>query len=474
MAIYVLKLAAIFDSRLTAMKSCPLKLLFFFLLAAFSARAEILTVGQNERFQAVNAAISSAKTGDTIQVKNGTYTENLVVDKTLTIEGIEKPTIKGTGKGSVVEIRADNCAVLGFRIETSGGDLQAEDAGILLKSNGNTIEDNELSDILFGIYLLHSADNKIRRNRIAGRAELESGERGGGFHLWNSERNLLEDNVVTEARDGIYVQNSPHNLFRRNRVSNLRYGLHFMSSDDNRFEENVFYDNIAGAAIMYSQRITLRRNLFIHNRGFSSFGILYQDCRECVTEENLIFNNATGIFLEGVKNSVFRRNTIAENDAALQIFSSSDLIAFTQNNFVGNISPLRMVGARTNAKWQTDAGGNYWSDYDGYDLDGDGVGDVPHKIQNVFEYLEGNFPRLRIYLNSPAAQSVVLAEKSFPILQQTKEFDQKPLMRSVKIDFPFQPQGESGKAKWTTLAVSVLMLGFSVLTFRRLNYGFGK
>lgn len=457
------------------MKFFCLKLLFLFPLAAFSVRAEILTVGgQNERFQTINAAISEAQAGDTIRVESGTYVENLVIGKTLTIEGVEKPTIKGTGKGSVVEISADNCAVRGFRIETSGGDLVSEDAGILLKSNGNTIEDNDLRDILFGIYLFHSADNKIRRNLIAGRAELESGSRGGGFHLWNSSGNLLEDNVVTEARDGIYVQNSPNNMFRRNRVSRLRYGLHFMSSDDNSFEENVFYDNVAGAAIMYSQRIKLRRNLFLHNRGFSSFGILYQDCRECVTEENLIFNNATGIFLEGVKNSIFRRNTIAENDTALQIFSSSDQIAFTENNFIGNISPLRMVGPRTNAKWQADAagggdgsggGGNFWSDYDGYDLDGDGVGDVPHKIQNVFEYLEGNFPRLRIYLNSPAAQSVVLAEKSFPILRSSKEFDQKPLTRSVKVEFPFQPRVENDRAKWAMFAVSFLMLGFSALVF---------
>lgn len=444
------------------------KLFFLLLLGGLSARAEVLTVGRNGQFQTVNSAISAAQAGDTIRVESGTYVENLVLDKTLTIEGVGKPIIKGTGKGSVVVVSADDCAFRGFQIETSGSDLQAEDAGILLKSNRNTIEDNDLSDILFGIYLFHSADNKIRRNRIRGRAELESGERGGGLHLWNSPRNLLEDNIVTEARDGMYIQNSPNNTIRRNRVSRLRYGLHYMSSDDNTFEENVFFDNIAGAAIMYSQRIALRRNLFLHNRGFSSFGILYQDCRQCITEENLIFNNATGIFLEGVKNSVFRRNTIAENDTALQIFSSSDNNTFTENNFVANLSPLQAVGFKANAKWETEKGGNFWSDYEGYDLDGDGIGDVPHKIQNVFEYLEGNFPRLRIYLNSPAAQSVVLAEKSFPILESSKEFDQKPLMRPVKIDFPPLPDaGANFKAKWATLAFSLVMLGFSVAVIVR-------
>lgn len=448
------------------MKIRWLKILIFLLFANLSARAEILTVGQNAQFQTVGAAIAVAKNGDTIRVENGIYIENLLLDKSVILEGIEKPIIRGTGKGSVVVVAAHDCKILGFRVEKSGNDLQAEDAGILLKSNGNTIEDNELSDILYGIYLFHSAGNFIRRNTIVGRKELETGERGAGLHLWNSPDNTLEDNEISYARDGMYIQSSANNTIRRNRVFNLRYGLHFMNSDNNRFEDNLFFDNVAGAAIMYSQKIELRRNAFVHNRGFSSFGILFQDCRECVTEENLILNNATGVFLEGLKNSVFRRNTIAENDTAMQIFASSAQNVFTENNFINNLSPLQLVGKGSSTAWQS----NYWSDYDGYDLDGDRLGDVPHRIQNIFEYLEGNFPRLRIYLNSPAAQSVVVAEKSFPVLKGSNEFDRQPLMRPVKIDFSFQPNSAGGKANWAMFAFSFLMLGFSGFIFKR---GFG-
>jgi nitrous oxidase accessory protein len=307
----------------------------------------------------------------------------------------------------------------------------------------------------------------MRRNRITGRPELESGSRGGGFHLWDSPRNVLEDNIVTHARDGMYVQNSPDNTFRRNRVSNLRYGLHFMSSDNNSFEDNVFHDNVAGAAIMYSQNIQLRRNTFVHNRGFSSFGILFQDCRQCVAEENLVLDNEVGIFLEAAKSSVFRNNTIAENDVAMQIFTSSDQNTFTANNFINNISPLQLVGKASSTKWQSEQGGNYWSDYGGYDMDGDGLGDVPHRIHNVFEYLEGNYPRLRIYLNSPAAQAIVVAEKSFPILVGSNEFDRVPLMRPVKITTQFVPKQTDRRAMWILVAFSSMMLGLSVVVFTR-------
>jgi nitrous oxidase accessory protein len=300
--------------------------------------------------------------------------------------------------------------------------------------------------------------------------ELESGERGAGLHLWNSPNNTLEDNTISYARDGMYIQSSPNNTIRRNRVSNLRYGLHYMNSDNNTFEENVFSNNIAGAAIMYSRKIELRRNAFVHNRGFSSFGILFQDCSECVAEENLILDNAVGIFLEALKSSVVRRNTIAENDVAMQIFSSSEQITLVQNNFINNFSPLQLVGRTSSARWESEEGGNYWGDYDCYDMDGDGIGDVPHRIHNIFEFLEGNFPRLRIYLNSPAAQSVAAAEKSFPILKGSNEFDRRPLMRPVKISTNFTAPETDGNGKVLLIMASLLMLGFSGFVMKR---GFG-
>lgn len=435
-------------------------------VAAIAARGEVLTVGPHAPYQSIALAISAAVDGDTVRVESGAYNENLILSKSIRLEGVNSPHVIGSGSGSVIIVAAANSSIIGFRITNSGRDLQAEDAGILLRSNGNTIEDNELSDVLFGIYLLHSADNSIRRNRIAGRAEVESGERGAGLHLWNSPLNLLEDNVISHARDGMYIQSSPNNTIRRNRVSNLRYGLHYMNSDNNRFEDNVFHDNVAGAAIMYSKNIELRRNAFVRNRGFSSFGILFQDCQQCITEQNLILNNAVGLFLEATNGSVFRSNTIAENDVALQIFASSAENTFTGNNFINNLSPLQMVGLGSRIRPQSEnMRGNYWSEYDGYDLDSDGIGDVPHKIQNIFEYLEGNLPRLRIYLNSPAARSVELAERSFPILKGSNEFDRQPLMKPVDIDLSFKDQPSGASAKWVMFTAALIMLGVSGTTF---------
>ncbi|HEX5083746.1 MAG TPA: nitrous oxide reductase family maturation protein NosD [Blastocatellia bacterium] len=431
-------------------------------------KSETLTVGPSPaRFQSLQEAIAAAKPGDTIQVQSGVYTGQFILDKRLALEGVGKPVLRGGGRGSVVIVIADHCSIRGFVIEHSGGDLQAEDSGLLLKSNENTVADNELRDTLYGIYLYHSRQNTVRRNAVRGRRELEVGSRGAGLHLWNSPDNTIEENTVTDARDGMYIQSSPGNNIRRNRVFGVRYGLHYMSSDANKFEENVFSDNVAGAAIMYSRKIELRRNAFVHNRGFSSFGILFQDCEENVAEENFIIDNATGVFAEALRKSVFRRNVIAENDLALQIFSSSAQNLFVENNFVENLSQLRLVGRRSDTRWQDGGRGNYWSDYRGYDLDGDGVGDVAHKVQNVFEYLEGNYPRLRLYLSSPAALALAAAEHAFPIIKGSSEKDGAPLMKPVPIHFPLEKPRQTAPARTLFALLSLSLAGTAIAAMWR-------
>jgi nitrous oxidase accessory protein len=240
-----------------------------------------------------------------------------------------------------------------------------------------------------------------------------------------------------------------------------------MSSDANKFEENVFSDNVAGAAIMYSRKIELRRNTFVHNRGFSSFGVLFQDCEEIVAEENLIVNNATGVFAEALRKSVFRRNVIAENDLALEIFSSSAQNLFVENNFIENLSPLRLIGRRSDTRWQEGGRGNYWSDYRGYDLDGDGVGDVAHKVQNVFEYLEGNYPRLRLYLSSPAAQALAAAEHAFPIIRGSSEKDGAPLMKPIALHLPLAPPWQAAPARTLFALLSLSLAGTAIAAMWR-------
>jgi len=381
----------------------------------------------------LQALINAAQRGDTIFVPAGIYDGNLAIDKKLALIGRDWPVIRGEGNGSVVLITADSCTFKGFVVERSGKMLVHEDAGILIRSNFNHIAENRLRDVLFGIYLLGAHDNTIVDNNVVGRKELELGERGSGFHIWNSQRNRFIGNVIADARDGFYIQNANHTHIERNEVFSLRYGVHYMYADSNVFLHNKFYDNVAGAAIMYSRGIVMRHNSFLRNRGFASFGILFQDCQNSIADSNVIADNVVGMFFEASTGNVFRHNVIAQNDVALQMFQNSERNIFTENNFIANLNPLALVGKRTSTHWNRNGKGNFWSAYEGYDLDHDGVGDVPMRIQNVFDYLEGQYPNLRLYLYSPAAQALAAAAKAFPIIELNREMDEHPLMRPVEL-----------------------------------------
>ncbi len=224
----------------------PLVLIF----AGVEVSAAELIVGRDgSGFRTVTEALFAARTGDTIRLTSGVYGEDLRIDKTIHLEGAGKPRLRGSGHGSVVVVNAPGCTIRGLVIEHSGDDLQNEDSGILLRSSGNRVEDNDLSDILYGIYLYGAHRNIIRGNTIRGRPELEVGERGAGLHLWNSHDNIIEYNRVLETRDGLYIQSSPGSTIRHNQVYRLRYGVHYMFSDRNTFEDNVFGYCVAGAAM---------------------------------------------------------------------------------------------------------------------------------------------------------------------------------------------------------------------------------
>lgn len=426
-----------------------------------------LSVTPGGAITSIHEAITVAKSGDTIEVQPGVYIGNLVLDKEVTLVADGHAVIRGEGQASVITITAPGCTIRGFIIEHSGGMLVDEDSGILLKSAHNRIEQNELRDVLFGIYLFGSHYNQIVGNTIRGRALPDLGERGSGIHIWNAGNNTIVNNTIVDARDGMYLQNAHDSTIRGNRISNLRYGLHYMYSNDNVFEDNVFDHNVAGAAIMYSRNIQLRRNAFVHNRGFSSFGILFQGTDKCLAEDNVIADNEVGLFLEAHSHSVFRRNLVAGNDVALEMFSSADGNTFESNNFIGNLSPLQIVGRSTTTFWNGPHAGNFWSDYDGYDLDTDGVGDIPFKIQNVFEHMEGNYPRLRIYLLSPASQALALAEKGFPIIEGSREFDRKPLMRPVALSISLPESGTKAVTHLRSFLLPTLMMLAGMVVIRQ-------
>lgn len=436
--------------------------------------AVLLLVVETATSQTLQSMIDAAWPGDTVRVPAGVWNENLELQKRVALIGEPGATIRGTGVGSCVTVWADSCLVEGLAIERSGHALVHEDAGILLRSDGNRILRNRLSDVLFGIYLYRSDDNDISDNDIEGRTALEQGERGSGVHIWDSYDNRLVGNTIRHTRDGFYIQNASHTWIEGNEVSDLRYGLHYMYADSNTFVGNRFHDNVAGAAVMYSHGIIMRRNEFIRNRGFASYGILFQDCHGMTADSNLFVDNVVGMFFEASSDNEFRHNVVAQNDIALKMFQNSERNLFSENAFIDNLIPLSVVGRRTTTMWSDRGRGNYWSDYEGYDLDGDGVGDVPLTIQNVFDYLEGQQPAFRLYLSSPVSKALAAATRAFPILELSSERDPAPLMtpnawwnRAVSPSTPPATVATSRSVGQVLIAIPVIGMFVLLLTRKR-------
>ncbi len=307
----------------------------------------------------------------------------------------------------------------------------------------------------------------IEDNHISGRIDLIESDRGNGIHLWNTKLNLIRRNEIVDVRDGIYFSFADSTVIEGNHIHQVRYGLHYMYSNYNSFTDNLFERNVAGAALMYSHDIEFTRNTFARCRGFRAYGILYQSMDRVTARDNLILDNSRGIFMNNAGGNLIEGNDVVDNDLAIQLNGGCDGNTFAGNNFINNLSSLLLDVSDRETAWADGQGGNYWSGYDGYDLDRDGIGDVPYSIQNVFQVLESNIPEVRFYLLSPAARILEIAESSLPILELGDARDPLPLMSPAVNDLvPWQMvtgHDQPASALWATAYAAVTVLLFLIL-----------
>ncbi|MDT8318028.1 MAG: nitrous oxide reductase family maturation protein NosD [bacterium] len=402
---------------------CPL----IFLFAAIDSQAALIEVGEGKSFSTIQQAVGKASNGDIIEVWEGIYPETLIVDKSITMKGVERPTIDGGGAGHTVVIKAPGVVFSGFRVIRSGSDLATDDSCILVDadSKGTEIRDNLVEDCAFGIYINGAEGARVINNHVIGRSELMTQKRGNGIHLFSMEKGHVEGNEIEGARDGILVSISRRSLIKNNKIHDLRYGIHYMYADYNRLEGNVTYGNKAGLAIMFSKELEIESNYSYDN---IEFGILFRDIFDSKVIRNVMAGNGKGIFIYNSLFNEIRENVIAENDIGSHVSAGSEDNKVYDNAFVHNKTQVKYVGMR-DEDWSHEGKGNYWSDYLGWDVDGDGSGDKPYEANTVVERLIWAYPMIKLLFNSPAVQTIRMAESQFPVIRQAGIVDSAPLMR---------------------------------------------
>lgn len=388
--------------------------------------ARVLWVGASAEFPTVEAALRAARPGDTVRLQPGVYREwGLVVEVPIVLEGNGAAVLDAEGGGEILRVRASGVTIRGLVLRRSGVSFLRDNAAIRLDSVQDCrIERNRLEENFFGIYLARSARCTVQENNILGKAEREASA-GNGIHLWYCRDILVRGNTIAGHRDGIYFEFVQRSTVEENRSErNLRYGLHFMFSDSCLYRRNRFRENRAGVAVMYSRFITMEENRFEDNWGSSVFGLLLKDIYRSRIRRNVFVHNTVGMYVEGSDHNVVDSNRFERNGWALRLMASAQRNVFRANSFVANTFDLSTNSTRSFNELR----GNYWSRYRGYDLDGDGYGDVPFHPVGLFALLVERFPPVVLFLHSLLVELLELAERVFPVLTPAAIVDPQPLM----------------------------------------------
>jgi len=398
-------------------------------LGASAAGAAVLQVRAGE---SIAAALAAAQPGDTVQVAQGNYREHLVIDKRLTLQGIGRPTISGGGTGDVIRVRASDVTLQGLIVRDSGIDLTAQNAGIYIQpgSDRATVQDCDLVYNLFGIWLEGSKESRILRNRIVGRRDLQSAARGNGIQVYNTRAAQIIDNNISYSRDGLYVDVYQNALFRGNKIHHLRYGTHFMTTDHSVWENNEVYLNRGGLALMEVRNLTVRNNIAWGN---ADHGIMLRTIQDSVITDNVVAANGRGFFIYDAEYNTLEHNLVVGNRIGVHLAAGSGNNKVDGNDFIDNQSQIKYV-ATHDVEWGRSQG-NYWSNYSGWDQNGDGMGDVVYEANDVVDRLNWQYPLVKLLLSSPSMQTLRFVARQFPVLRAPSIVDKHPRMRPLNQDW---------------------------------------
>jgi nitrous oxidase accessory protein len=413
----------------------------------------------------LQSIIDNASRGDVVDLAAGTYVGGVVIDKPLTLIGHDWPVIDSNGAGTVIEVTAPDVTIQNLIIRNSGASLDREDSGISVLEPRVTIRDNRFEDVLFGIFLRTSPDSLIANN-VVGSKDIFIANRGDGIRLWESAGTTVEGNVIEGGRDTVFWF-TDNVVVRNNQVSGGRYGLHFMYSDGAVVEENILNSNSVGAFMMYSYDVTIRNNVMAGNTGPSGYGLGLKDMDDFVLTGNRFVSNRVGIYLDNSPSAAGSEGWIQDNLVAYNQIGASFLPSVKNNNFSGNtfIDNVEQVGITSSGRfsgnaWSVDGRGNYWSDFAGYDADGDGVGDVTYKVDDLYNTLTDEYPNLAFFNETPASKAIGLAAQMFPVLRPEPIIeDEHPLVDRPSLA---PVQNLSSGTSVGLLVASVTMLAGSV------------
>jgi parallel beta-helix repeat protein len=303
-----------------------LSLIFVVTEIAPSVRGNIVYVGGIGlgNYTTIQEGIDAASPGNTVFVYNGTYFENIVLDKTINLTGESRDStiINGSEIGDVIRITEDWVNITGFTV--TGGGADHNDAGIKLSNVQNCMiinNDIQHNDEL-GIYLYQSSNNEITGNNLS--------NNWYGIYLSSSTDNIITRNNVSDNIYGIHLEgSSDNNITHNNAYFGTIFGIDIFSSSNN----NVTDNNVSGELWGISIATYSDNNLIINNSvSFcSEYGIMLYLCSNNYITDNTANDNRVGIYCDD--SSMYISNNMLINNQVAGIYAK-DSIAEIHNNTV--------------------------------------------------------------------------------------------------------------------------------------------
>lgn len=362
------------------------------------------------------AALASARDGETLCLAPGVHRGPAILTRKVTLWGPREAIVKGHG-GTTLRVRAPGAALAGFTVDGAGGRYDLLDAAVAVEADDVRVEGLEIRNAIYGILASRARRARIAGNLVLGDAHQTLGLRGDAIRLWEVRDSQVVDNDVRDGRD-LVVWYSSGNRLAGNRVTGGRYGAHFMYSDDAVVEDNLFTRDVVGVFVMYSRNMRLQRNLIAEMRGAAGMGIGLKDSGNVTAVDNRILRATTGIFLDDspsqlADHNAFSRNQLRWCGAGVLLHSTGERNRFADNVFAGNGAQVAVDGGgdARRVEWL----GNHFDDYEGYDLDRDGRGDVPYELRSIAGELALTHPQVALFSGSPALALVETAGRLVPL-----------------------------------------------------------
>ncbi len=410
--------------------------------------------------ESIQEAIDQATEGATILVKKGQHNGSLLIEKPVVLIGEDGAIIAGDGIGHVIDVKAPNVVIENFIIEKSG--KRDTDAGIWVESSNNLIQHNVFKEIHYGIYVNRGRLNRIVDNQITG-YDGHFSKKGNGIHLYYAEGTELTGNVIEQVQDGIYFDFAKESTVKGNKVEGSRYGYHIMYAKKGLLTENISTKNITGIMTMAAEDFDMTNNVITENLDYRGHGILVFDSDRINILNNRVTFNNTGLSLQDARDSKIENNIFAGNYIGLDLKDKNERNTMINNNFIGNIVQTKVFTSVE--PMDLNGQGNYWDDYNGMDLNGDGIGEIPYESGKLFDKLVEENPMLQFFFESPTIKLWSSIEKIFPAFSGEKGMDRYPYTQPVQ--YEIDGAGLDADRNWLAGLIGIVMVSLGIFTFYR-------